>query len=310
MRTTHINDGWLDTDSTEAREILDFRGEGFGPLLSLGRFHYHSATEPLPNQQHADWLVLVFAIDGAQHYRLGDSQVLLSAGQVMRVPPGTRYGSGPWPEQRGTVAWMILNVRAVLESRELGINEAVAEEMFRRLIDVDGPLVFSQPCLATGLLTGMFSDWLQRDSPLQRDRLRHHLATVLLGTAIALGGDDEAPVCPALAGTRIHEVRDWLARNLRKEIRIEDLAARARLSQARFFREFKAVTGVTPNDYVLRLKIEEAAAMLERDPSLTVTQVAHNLSFSSSQYFATVFRRYLGISPGDFRKQLGRVTDL
>lgn len=309
MRTTHINDGWLDTDSTGAREILDFRGEGFGPLLSLGRFHYHSATEPLPNQQHADWLVLVFAIDGAQHYRLGDSQVLLSAGQVMRVPPGTRYGSGPWPEQRGTVAWMILNVRAVLESRELGINEAVAEEMFRRLIDADGPLVFSQPCLATGLLAGVFADWQRRDSPLQRDRLRHQIANVLLGTAIALGGDDEAAVCPASAGTRIHEVRDWLGRNLRKEIRIEDLAARARLSQARFFREFKAVTGVTPNDYVLRLKIEEAAAMLESDPSLTVTQVAHNLAFSSSQYFATVFRRYLGVSPGDFRKQVGKEGD-
>lgn len=46
--------------------------------------------------------------------------------------------------------------------------------------------------------------------------------------------------------------------------------------------------------------------MLESDPSLTVTQVAHNLAFSSSQYFATVFRRYLGVSPGDFRKQVGK----
>lgn len=303
MRTTHINDGWLDTASTEHREILDFRGEGFGPLLSLGRFHYHSATEPLPDQQHADWLVLVFALDGAQHYQLGDSQVLLSAGQVMRVTPGTRYGSGPWPEQRGTVAWMILNARCVQDSRELGIGDPVAEEMLRRLTGSGGRLVFPQPCLAAELLDGVFAAWNRRESPLWRDLLRHHLAAVLLDLAISVDESETRPECPGYAATRIREVIEWLGRNLRQTIRIEDLAASSHLPQARFFREFKTLTGMTPKDYVLRLKIEEAARMLRGNPSLPITGIAHDLGFSSSQYFATVFRRYLGVSPGDYRKQ-------
>ena len=101
----------------------------------------------------------------------------------------------------------------------------------------------------------------------------------------------------------------WLAANIRNEIRVEDLAARSRLPQARFFREFKALTGVTPKDYVLRLKIEEAARMLERDPSCPVTAIAHQLGFSSSQYFATVFRRYLRASPGDYRSARRRSPD-
>lgn len=306
MRTTHINDGWLDTASTENREILDLRGEGFGPLLSLGRFHYHSATEPLPDQQHADWLVLVFALDGAQYYRLGDSQVLLRTGQVMRVTPGTRYGSGPWPEQRGTVAWMILHARPVPESRELGMIDTVAEEMFSRLAGADGPLVFPQPCLTAELLDGVFSSWCRRESPLRRDLLRHRLATVLLDMAISMEENDADPGCPGYAAARIREVTDWLGKNLRNWIRVEDLATGSRLPQARFFREFKAVTGVTPKDYVLRLKIEEAAGMLEGNPALSVTDIAHHLGFSSSQYFATVFRRYLGVSPSAYRKQLDR----
>jgi AraC-like DNA-binding protein len=91
------------------------------------------------------------------------------------------------------------------------------------------------------------------------------------------------------------------------DFRGEDLAARTRLPQARFFREFKALAGVTPKDFILRLKIEEAAKLLEQAPSRTVTEIAHELGFSSSQYFATVFRRYLRASPGEYRsKSRGR----
>lgn len=54
---------------------------------------------------------------------------------------------------------------------------------------------------------------------------------------------------------------------------------------------------------MLRLKIAEAVRMLERNQDLSVTAIAHELGFSSSQYFATVFRRYLRVSPGELRQQ-------
>src|SRR5437899_10306837 len=127
MRNPHINDGWLDSFSTEEREILDFRGEGFAPALSLGRFRYHSATEPLADQQHDDWLVLVFALAGAQHYGVGGADLLLRAGQVMRVLPGHRYGTGGWPEQRGALAWMIIKAKPPTSGHELGMAPPAAK---------------------------------------------------------------------------------------------------------------------------------------------------------------------------------------
>jgi len=59
--------------------------------------------------------------------------------------------------------------------------------------------------------------------------------------------------------------------------------------------------GVPPGEYILRQKIKKAEQELtgsERD----ITEIAYDLEFSSSQYFATVFRRYAGCSPSDFRK--------
>jgi AraC-like DNA-binding protein len=305
MRTTHINDGWLDTTSTDEREILDLRGEGFGPLLALGRFRYRSATEPLPDQQHARWLVLIFALEGAQHYRLGAARLMLNAGQMLRVLPETRYGSGPWPEQRGSVAWMILDPDPVATTREMGIEAEAAAEVFRRLTDAQRPLVLPQPPLTAELLAGVFAGWGERRRPVERALLRHRLAALLLALAAALAGERAGGrERPGYAAGRIREVMTWLDDNQRNEIRVEELVARSRLPQARFFREFKAVAGVTPKEYVLRLKIEEAAGILEREPARPVTTIAHELGFSSSQYFATVFRRYLRVSPGDYRSSL------
>jgi AraC-like DNA-binding protein len=302
MRASHINDGWLDTTSTEAREIIDFRNEGFGPVLSLGRFRYHSATEPLADQQHDDWLVLVFALAGAQHYGVDDSNLLLRAGQVLRVLPGSRYGTGAWPEQRGALAWMIIKAKPLPSGKELGMESHAAKAAFTKLIAPEGPLVFAQPPMATGLLEHVFTTWPKRGDPIYREIIRHELATLILTAAAKICTEDTAAKdSPAYAAARIQAVIEWLGANLRKPIQAEELVALSRLSASRFFQEFKTATGMTPKDYLLRLRVEEAARQLRKAPTRPVTCIAHELGFSSSQYFATVFRRYLGVSPGEHR---------
>jgi len=85
-----------------------------------------------------------------------------------------------------------------------------------------------------------------------------------------------------------------------------EMAAMAGLSLTSFHEHFKRVAGSSPKDYRLRVRVERAARCLREQPALTVTQVAHEFGFSSSQYFATVFRRYLGTTPLAYRDAVGR----
>lgn len=78
------------------------------------------------------------------------------------------------------------------------------------------------------------------------------------------------------------------------------LAAAVGLSCSRFKAKFKAVTGHAPRDYLTRLRIERAKALL-RDGGETITEIAYGLGFSSSQLFATTFKRYTGTTPSRFR---------
>ncbi len=75
------------------------------------------------------------------------------------------------------------------------------------------------------------------------------------------------------------------------------LAQVARLSESRCKTRFKREIGVPPAEFWLRKKIERAIVLLKNH---NVTEVAYELGFSSSQYFATVFKRYTLVNPSQF----------
>jgi AraC-like DNA-binding protein len=71
-------------------------------------------------------------------------------------------------------------------------------------------------------------------------------------------------------------------------------------SRAKLFDIFKRSTGMTPVDFWQRLRIDRAQKMI-RYTDKSITEIAFDCGFSTSQYFSTVFRRYSGCSPSDFR---------
>ena len=83
---------------------------------------------------------------------------------------------------------------------------------------------------------------------------------------------------------------------------IPDLAQMIGLSESRFKNRFRDEVGIPPGDYVLRSKINAACKALH-NPEAIVTQLAHSLGFSSSQYFATVFRRFTGDTPTTYKRK-------
>ena len=81
---------------------------------------------------------------------------------------------------------------------------------------------------------------------------------------------------------------------------VADLARSAGLSRYHFLRTFKAVTGVTPHQWLLRARLRDAAERLAttRDP---VTDVAFDVGFEDLSNFIRTFRAEFGASPGRYR---------
>ncbi len=86
---------------------------------------------------------------------------------------------------------------------------------------------------------------------------------------------------------------------------LETMAKECRLGRTQFARLYTHFTGDTPINGLNRARIERARRLLDHS-TLSVTEIAMRLSFSSSQYFAKVFKEYAGQSPSAYRDRSTR----
>jgi YesN/AraC family two-component response regulator len=86
-----------------------------------------------------------------------------------------------------------------------------------------------------------------------------------------------------------------------EQVPLKDIAAYVGLSEQHLIRSFRKEIGITPIDYLKRYRIRQAKALLEASDK-TVTQVALEVGFTDSSYFARVFRREAGVSPSAYRR--------
>jgi AraC-like DNA-binding protein len=107
----------------------------------------------------------------------------------------------------------------------------------------------------------------------------------------------------------MEEAVRYLKAHFTEPFRIEDLVRHMGYSRASLFSLFKRHTGLTPNEYLVRLRIGKAGEMLGRGKS-TVGETALAAGFKSQEYFSAVFRRYTGLTPSEFSRRVaaGKIT--
>ena len=112
------------------------------------------------------------------------------------------------------------------------------------------------------------------------------------------------PLSPAgLTTLRLRRALDYIQANLDGDIHLDDLAASVGLSPFYFSRLFKLSTGSTPHQYLLQRRLERAKELL-RSPDASLSQVALESGFADQSHLTNVFRRFMGITPSQFRARL------
>lgn len=105
----------------------------------------------------------------------------------------------------------------------------------------------------------------------------------------------------ALAAHELKRVTDFIAARLPESLAVPELAALSGLSPHHFGDAFKAATGVSPHQYVIRCRVERAQELL-RTGTLTPAQIAVAVGFSSQSHLTEHFQRLTGLTPARFRR--------
>jgi len=75
------------------------------------------------------------------------------------------------------------------------------------------------------------------------------------------------------------------------------------LGRTSLFQKIKGITGQTPNEYILTVKMKQATYLLVNHPELNISDVAYRLGFNTQKYFSKCFKNQFGITPSDFKNQ-------
>ena len=101
---------------------------------------------------------------------------------------------------------------------------------------------------------------------------------------------------------RLQRSIEYLEAALPRSVGLVELAALVGLSTVHLTALFRNGTGEPPHRWLMRRRVERACEMLA-DPMCSITEVAHACGFASSQHLATAFRKRLGMTPSQFRRQ-------
>ncbi len=240
---------------------------------------------------------MLLLVDGATAYEFADGRTVeIPGGHFLVVPPEARHRGVHDIRRPAKLCGLLFDPRP----RSAGKHTPLAPGDLRRLAATFAAGAL-RPCpmnvelrRLAGVLARQLTNFDRRD-PGAVVELRLTLCAALVEAARQL----TAPRIQEPT-TAVRAAQAFLDANFGRQFGMHEVAAAAGCSRARLFHIFKQSTGLTPNDYLLRVRIARAQEALERT-NAPVTQVAMACGFSTSQYFSNVFRKYTGQTPSAFR---------
>jgi AraC family transcriptional activator FtrA len=106
----------------------------------------------------------------------------------------------------------------------------------------------------------------------------------------------------ARQGKSLSPLLDRLCATLDRPLAIAELASEAGMSRRTFLRRFQESTGTSPGEWMLGIRLQNACRLLE-NPTLSIEHVAEQSGFGSAETLRHHFRRRLGTTPSEFRRQ-------
>lgn len=265
-------------------------GDAIPELQKIAYSVFDKAVRGLGEHDHGSCMELVVVETGQEIYRAEGRDHVVNGGSFFVAPAYLRHSTGIHPRAKHKHFCILI---------DLGLS--------RPFLGLEFGDTLRRSLLALPVLTARFDPALLRSagrlcelsrgkpSPMQALEAHALLATFLIGVVGDACTVAQEPVFPIQRA--LTHLEDHLSTNLS----VEDMALAMNMSLSSFKKGFRQSTGIAPAEYFLRMKLNKARYMIQCTDK-SVTEISVELGFSSSQYFATAFKRYHLFSPMAWKK--------
>lgn len=299
---------------------------------SLGKYNYTAAASNLPLHRHPNCIEIGLLVKGQQFYQIGGRVYCVKGGEQFVSFHDEIHGTGYEPQEKGILYWLILDV-SELPKKFLFLDPHTAEQLIKTLQDLPSHHFASNPESRSTLdkafrallqvrtpdeCTGVFEHerpthaCLENGQGLtekQSEFSSHLLEAVSHITSFILQTIHASHANVSRISPPIQRSVNFIDKNKGRDFDVRDIADAAHLPTLYFKARFRKEVGLPLAQYILRQKIEIAKERLAKSDA-TIGDVAKDLGFLTSQYFATVFKRFTNRTPSEFLKVQNGPYDL
>ncbi len=282
-----------------------FAGADFGipEIAFFGYYQFRNAVPTSDSWEQHGGIELVFMQSGEACWDLPEDHFSMTTGsQALIIPAGRRHriANGVYTPCR--LLWLVFQPmeEAVAKAR-LFLGSEV-EALFQMAKGNERPVDLPETShRMLGELCSRLTDerLLIGSAPIVAEvRSRVYSLVTSLWEIISSGRDSGEQ--SRLVRRAAAMLRDSADAAVDRDENIEDVARRLGYGKSRLYSLFTHEVGMAPNDYRQRLRIKRCCERLTKT-SDSITAIGIENGFQSSQYFARVFKKYVGLTPTDYR---------
>ena len=285
-----------------------FGGADFGiPEIALfGYYQFRSAVPTSDSWEEHDGIEILFMQSGEACWDLPDDHFSMATGsQAVIFPAGRRHriSNGVYTPCR--LLWLVFQSRQIAcDSARLFLGSEI-EALFELAKDQEKPVDLPEACHRTlGELCNRLMDerLMIGSSSLMAEVRSKVYSSVTSLWEVCSNGHHSGPQSKLVrrAAKLLREgAEDDDGED--KDESIADVARQLGYGKSRLYSLFTREVGMAPNDYRQRLRIKRCCERLSKTAD-SITAIGIENGFHSSQYFSRVFKKYVGVTPTNYRK--------
>ena len=214
-------------------------------------------------------------------------------------------------EMNGDMVWVVppgVLHRIHFDRRATLVHLYLNEEFFRSMVPDGESSALVPSLLVRDQFLVEIAKELHREMHLSSvNKLFTQSVATLTATHLIRTYSDKRNSIPVYRGglgpTREKKVRAYIKNRLDQALSLDELAKVAEMSPNHFISLFRQSIGMTPHKFVIQQRLEHARSLLEHS-KLTLLEVAHLCGFQDQSQFTTTFRRYIGVTPGQYKREI------
>ncbi len=230
---------------------------------------------------------LLYIASGKAHFFKKDKEFIVSAGNIIVYKPNEPQKYIYCKDEKPDVYWVHFtgyDVENILESYDINADESI---------------LYAGTSPDYQWLFGQIIQELQLCRPRYEELLPLLLKNIFI--LISRGIENSKKFSDAMEKEMAFAVH-YFRTHYNTEINIDKYAVSCNMSTSCFIRNFRNITGKTPLQYILSLRISNAQSLLE-NTDYSVSEIAMNVGYDNPLYFSRLFHKQTGMSPREYRRK-------